>query len=95
MCRFKNIVDRLNNRNQQVSIHPMCRFKVYFCYRCCSYFKVSIHPMCRFKDSLTSTTTTSTVFQYILCVGSRKDSVAFLVDLVKFQYILCVGSRHL
>ena len=32
-------------------------------------------------------------FQYILCVGSSKQSSTYEKTLEKFQYILCVGSR--
>ena len=33
-----------------VSIHPMCRFKIYFFNAINGNCKVSIHPMCRFKQ---------------------------------------------
>ena len=38
--------------------------------------KVSIHPMCRFKITDTPKATGPLMFQYILCVGSRKENNA-------------------
>ena len=41
---------------------------------------VSIHPMCRFKIILGAISGYLNRFQYILCVGSRKDCAMNMLD---------------
>ena len=76
-----------------VSIHPMCRFKMYVC--------VVVLRRIRFNTSYVSVQGNADnlvragalEFQYILCVGSSISGNTENKVVPAFQYILCVGSR--
>ena len=72
MCRFKIAAIIISIAYFAVSIHPMCRFKEAIKKHKEEEFIVSIHPMCRFKTADLKVTNIASKFQYILCVGSRK-----------------------
>ena len=75
-----------------VSIHPMCRFKLSCIYSTPYLILVSIHPMCRFKTLfvlyfLNYSTSFNTSYVSVQDISNQ------VVDFSKvFQYILCVGS---
>ena len=62
----------LGCKSTRVSIHPMCRFKIFIANTINSFAIVSIHPMCRFKNRTLECRKVNGEFQYILCVGSRE-----------------------
>ena len=92
MCRFKAGIKHHIIITFKVSIHPMCRFKKQHLLLWLFLEVVSIHPMCRFKSHNIGNSGAVSVFQYILCVGSRNSEIKSFSLSKEFQYILCVGS---
>ena len=69
----------------RVSIHPMCRFKIFNRIIAILSNLVSIHPMCRFKDNGGTGNGNDNGFQYILCVGSSIPLVRKKLSLMGFN----------